>query len=1053
MATFDNDEGPAFPTRNIARASVADPSRSPILIRNSPSHSIRRNVRSTSIGSSTAAGRHREDSLLSEEDESGDDAARRHRKRRGKFAAVEEEGEGEDESGSEDGGSVEGEEGEDAEGMTLKDRQSLINVAHPFGLPIWKPALYRKERSVTRNADAALHSVPSAQAERHLLPANIFWAVAFGWWMALICVAISAILYLIPLGGDHYSSLVFGLGWYLAWPFGKYVEGDLEEDVKVEDEEGGQQGRRFSSASEGTIRGLPPSQPLPAEGSNAAGDNSLPHHTHSVSWISDSDHLEPAEDTGLLRPIKSYGATAPFGSADSSPVMRAKGLPSPDILGMIAFWLFLITVIAPILLIVCLLCWALVVTVPMAKLLWALLKHLFTKAKQIRFCAAPPAVVVAQVPVIPENEIAYPQPLPRPQFSVKHPRLSVGQVAPSGHPRSTVLLCTYRAAGLQYLKYTVGGVNIIFVNLLPVVFFVIIDGLVLLRIVEGLEEEGKHVPFLLAVIANKGLIFVMSLLSVIPLSYFIGMAVASISAQSSIGMGAVINATFGSIIEIILYGIALTQGKGLLVEGSIVGSLLAGVLLMPGMSMCSMAFRRKEQKFNAKSAGVTSMMLIMAIIGALAPTLFYQTYGNVQLVCTGCPSNRTPENAPWVCTHCYYRRPNPVSDPFYQSTVKKLMFICAGILLFSYLVGLWFSLRTHASQIWQNPQQLLLHGELPAHGRTASQKPNAQQQLRACSVQRKPSHTGGIAGNVDYSRSPALSHTGTTRNGPPSPTIRRVSQAPGFPPIMDSVDQAVKQTGLNNLQLGSTLTQEELQRVVAAATVSALRHQETHGHAQAGSRPRSTSVAADDHSAHGHDAPSWSRMTSASVLLVSTALFAIIADILVDVVDVILKGSSIDLKFLGITLFALVPNTTEFMNAISFALNGNIALSMEIGSAYALQVCLLQIPAMVAFSAWYDPKHMGEVARSFTLIFPKWDAIALILSMFLMTYTYIEAKSNYHRGSILILSYIVLIAGFYFAPPGSAEIDQGHTGSMLTDIQHVSLTFWQYYKWLLFGSK
>jgi len=31
----------------------------------------------------------------------------------------------------------------------------------------------------------------------------------------------------------------------------------------------------------------------------------------------------------------------------------------------------------------------------------------------------------------------------------------------------------------------------------------------------------------------------------------------------------------------------------------------------------------------------------------------------------------------------------------------------------------------------------------------------------------------------------------------------------------------------------------------------------------------------------------------------------------------------------------------RFMNAISFAINGNIALSMEIGSAYALQVCLL----------------------------------------------------------------------------------------------------------------
>lgn len=34
-------------------------------------------------------------------------------------------------------------------------------------------------------------------------------------------------------------------------------------------------------------------------------------------------------------------------------------------------------------------------------------------------------------------------------------------------------------------------------------------------------------------------------------------------------------------------------------------------------------------------------------------------------------------------------------------------------------------------------------------------------------------------------------------------------------------------------------------------------------------------------------------------------------------------------------------------------MNGNIALSMEIGSAYALQVCLLQIPALVLFSAIY----------------------------------------------------------------------------------------------------
>jgi len=41
---------------------------------------------------------------------------------------------------------------------------------------------------------------------------------------------------------------------------------------------------------------------------------------------------------------------------------------------------------------------------------------------------------------------------------------------------------------------------------------------------------------------------------------------------------------------------------------------------------------------------------------------------------------------------------------------------------------------------------------------------------------------------------------------------------------------------------------------------------------------------------------------------------------------------------------------------------------MEIGSAYALQVCLLQIPAMVAFSAWYNPEKMGRVSETFPCV-------------------------------------------------------------------------------------
>ncbi|KAJ3813523.1 hypothetical protein F5876DRAFT_73777 [Lentinula aff. lateritia] len=1123
----------------------------PILMRSSSAHSthsMRRGVRSTSV-SSTARGGFRDDEAFSEADEYEGDNGEENRKQRrsggggSKAVSVDDEPhEDSDEQPSSEQDST-GKSDDEPDPITLKERQSLINVEHPFGLPIWKPALYKKSRSVTRYADEALHSVPSAQAERHLLPGNLLWVIIFGWWLALVCWIVSAFLYIVPKGGKRYANLVFGLGWYIAWPFGKYVEGiadDLDQEDNDEDghddeadaeatpntdEDSDAHERRRSSGSSNTVRGV----------------SAEIHHHPNPSWIP-TEHTSLISTTPTPLPAKSYGALSATPSSSTSSIGLSKHATAPDdhFLAKAAFWTSFVFIIAPLMLIVCLICWFFVFTIPMAKLTWALIKHIFEQPQTIRFCAAPLTVVVDTIPASsPEldqlHEQAYASsesaPAPGSRLSVKHTikptRLTKGQRAPSGSPCTAVLLCTYRALGLKYYKYTVGGVNIMFVNLLAVVFFAIFDWAVLLAWVEELEEHGRVVPSFLAAVANQGVIFVLSLLSVIPLSYFIGMAVASISAQSSIGMGAVINATFGSIIEILLYSIALSSGKGRLVEGSIVGSLLAGVLLMPGTSMMSSALRRKEVKFNAKSAGVTSMMLIMAIVGALTPTLFYQVYGTFQLVCTGCPSNPSAgdSNKPWSCDQCYFQHPDPVHDPFYQSTVKSLMFFCAAVLILSYLIGLWFSLRTHASQIWQNPQQLLNPLDLPLHNPSHSQHPqqapghlrqSLYHKLVPANVQRTLSHRAS-AFNIGGGARPQTPVTpltpGGTQRRPASPVYqRRVSYAPvptsgvptipataiptlpqtsslapptsastsGYAPILESVDQAVKNSNINSLQLPETMTTDEFTRAVAVATVSALRHQQQSTQVHSPARLRASGLESEGVAGHGghggavgghggHDAPSWSRFTSASVLLSCTALYAVIAEILVDVIDVILGdsssgGSAIDEKFLGVTLLALVPNTTEFMNAISFALNGNIALSMEIGSAYALQVCLLQIPAMVAFSAWWFPERMGEVAYTFSLIFPRWDVIALILAMFLLTYTYIEAKSNYHRGSILILSYLVLIAGFYYAPRAEEmlpEVDPSQNPvlgssvsasySNLSMQQFDHLTFWEYVRWYLSG--
>ncbi|GAA5989174.1 hypothetical protein JCM10908_001193 [Rhodotorula pacifica] len=951
-------------------------------------------------------------------------------------------------------------ESEDEDGeveYTLKDRQDAINVEHPFGLPIWKPALYKKSRSIARRAESAVHAAPSSVALHHLLPSNIIWTLVFGTPLFLLCGLIAAILLITPFGGAKYGRVVWELGTYLVWPFGKYVEGWVEDvgcDEEDEDENG------HAEIEE-------PFRPPRPHGSEQA---TLRRSDRTLrATASDTAVPQVGETANLLGTVtaRDYGATKDQSRRSSEETIQApfhRSVAPHDFskdaaphswrvraLGRVMYWICFYGIIAPALFLVAAACWAFVFTIPMAKLLWVLLRHLNNEPLSIYFRSPPDYQPVAQdlAADVEAPDVHADDPTHNPAASVIYP-LRVGQPAPPRPPKSvaadrrkgrlrgphpTVLLCTYRAAGLEYYKYTVDGVNVWFVNLTSLIAIAILDFFILVPYVEKHDVS----PFL-RLLASQAFVFVIALLSVIPLSYFIGMAVASISAQSSIGMGAVINASFGSIIEIVLYSIALTQAKGELVEGSIVGSLIAGVLLMPGVSMIGGAVRRKEQRFNARSAGVTSTMLIMAVVGVLTPTLFYEIYGSFQLTCTGCtlPTRRHPDE---TCRTCYYEHVSPADDPFYRSTVLQLSYYCAVLLVLSYLIGLWFSLKTHASQIWQNAP--------PAH----------EQALRATAHTMRGNAQANLADRRSFYQ--RLVPTQLLKRRPSA-----LGNSPGgTPPMTPAIGLPPHQLGeprepIPPMHLPHGLSQDEFQRaiaVVASATlpqhlgppplsrahthtrdVSSAPQHGGHGHPHGAEKEE-----AGDGGHGGHDAPNWSRAKSATVLLACTILYAVIAEILVDVVDVVLQGSGISEKLLGVILFALVPNTTEFMNAISFALNGNIALSMEIGSAYALQVCLIQIPAMLAFTAWYSIGKESMLHRAFTLVFPRWDAISILFSVFLLSYIYIESRSNYQRGSLLILSYLVLLGGFVFAPNGRDTSDNpefGPGGMLATSIPAADCT-------------
>ncbi|KAI6355370.1 hypothetical protein MCOR25_008212 [Pyricularia grisea] len=894
----------------------------------------------------------------------------------------------------------------DAESFTLKDRQQAINETHPFGIRLWKPALYKKDRSVQKTAEGDIHSTPGGRVSSWLLLFNLIWTLCFGWWMAAIAFigAVVCFLFAAAPSGREYGRILWGLAGYLFYPFGKFISLEQQEAYLDEDQGEGRSISEYEQWQSGDLEYgrlfFGPDRNRSIVGRSRRSIDSAPSETDSL--LGRSARSANRSDSDLPSSKRRL-----FG--------RGKWT-----IGRVIFFLFFYLLLMPSLFIVSGICWLLVFWIPMGKVTMLLIDHLRRHPLALNFGSD---ISLARDPDAPHS--------------------------------STIIVCTYRAVGSKYWKYTVDGTNIFLINLMAVVLFVVLDWLVLAGVF--------HVENFLT---SQAFLFVAGLFSIIPLAYFIGQAVASISAQSSMGLGAAINAFFSTIVEVFLYCVALKQGKGQLVEGSIVGSIFAGVLFLPGLSMCFGAIKRKTQRFNARSAGVTSTMLLFAVIGAFGPTLFYQIYGTHELNCLDCVS--FVEGAPHDprardCRRCFFSQTPALDDRFYLEAVRPYCYLAACMLFFSYVIGLWFTLRTHAAVIWNTeidekkhedhpnyhqPARSVVHPAAETTG-TDIRDTNAYKRILGHSLRQAGLHPQDSIGG-----SSSGTATGTTGRGNGS------AMTPHLVPPKGSMssDHGVHIPGLSEAE-NQCLVQQVAEIAATAATVAVLPrgtstrnvHTSLHRASQtptpalrsAATFPTEDEATAHAHAGHnaaagggghGHDAPNWSRLKSSVILMGATVLYAIIAEILVDSVDVVLEGYSIDEKFLGITLFALVPNTTEFLNAISFAMNGNIALSMEIGSAYALQVCLLQVPALVLYSAFYSPTTPpvegpeGDLAHyTFSLLFPQWDMVTVILCVFLLSYMYGEGKSNYFKGSILLLSYLVVIIGFYFSGYTAGANDLGIT--------------------------
>ncbi|MCJ1402526.1 hypothetical protein MMC11_005746 [Xylographa trunciseda] len=117
-------------------------------------------------------------------------------------------------------------------------------------------------------------------------------------------------------------------------------------------------------------------------------------------------------------------------------------------------------------------------------------------------------------------------------------------------------------------------------------------------------------------------VFVVNFIAIIPLAAMLSYATEEIALRTGETIGGLLNATFGNAVELIVSILALVQNQVLIVQTSLIGSMLSNLLLVMGMCFFFGGLNRVEQYFNVTVAQTAASLLSLAVGSLVIPTAF-----------------------------------------------------------------------------------------------------------------------------------------------------------------------------------------------------------------------------------------------------------------------------------------------------------------------------------------------------------------------------------------------------------------------------------------------
>ena len=122
-------------------------------------------------------------------------------------------------------------------------------------------------------------------------------------------------------------------------------------------------------------------------------------------------------------------------------------------------------------------------------------------------------------------------------------------------------------------------------------------------------------------------IFLVAALAIVPLAALIVHSTEQVAEHTGPAVGGLLNATFGNLPELIICVVALRAGLIDMVRSSLVGAILANVLLALGVAFLLGGRRAHVLEYNPTGARTYGSMLMLAVITLAMPAAFHRFLG------------------------------------------------------------------------------------------------------------------------------------------------------------------------------------------------------------------------------------------------------------------------------------------------------------------------------------------------------------------------------------------------------------------------------------------